>query len=32
MEIDLFGDSMQIFLDYVIRKTKQNPDYNPHPL
>ncbi len=32
MEIDLFGDGMRIFIDYVIRKTKHNPDYNPHPL
>jgi len=30
--IDIFGDGMRIFLDYITRQFKKNPDYDPHPL
>jgi hypothetical protein len=29
---DVFRDSMMIFLDYVNRQYKKNPDYKPHPI
>ncbi len=32
MKIDFFGDGMRIFLDYISRQIKKNPDYDPHPL
>ena len=32
MEIDFFGDGMRIFLDYIARQFKKNPDYKPHPI
>jgi hypothetical protein len=31
-EIDFFGDSFRIFLGYISRQLKKNPDYLPHPL
>lgn len=30
--IDIFGDGMRIFLDYIARQFKKNPKYDPHPL
>jgi len=32
IKIDFFGDGMRIFLDYISRQLKKNPDYTPHPL
>jgi len=32
MKIDFFGDGMRIFLDYISRQYKKNPDYKPHPI
>jgi len=32
IEFDFFGDGMRIFLDYISRQFKKNPDYLPHPL
>jgi len=32
IEINFLDDGMKIFLDYVIRQYKKNPDYNPHPI
>lgn len=32
IEVDFFGDGMRIFLDYIQRQFKKNPDYIPHPL
>lgn len=32
IEFDFFGDGMKIFLDYIGRQFKKNPDYLPHPL
>lgn len=29
---DVFRDSMMIFLDYINRQYKKNPDYKPHPI
>jgi len=29
---DFFIDGMAIFLDYIARKLKENPNYEPHPL
>jgi len=31
-EIDIFGDGMRIFLDYISRQLKKNPNYTPHPI
>lgn len=31
-QIDFFGDGMRIFLDYIARQLKKNPDYKPHPI
>lgn len=31
-KIDFWGDGMQIFLDYINRQLRKNPDYAPHPL
>jgi len=31
-EIDFFGDGMRIFLDYISRQLKKNPNYSPHPI
>lgn len=31
-KIDFWGDGMRIFLDYIGRQMKKNPEYNPHPL
>jgi hypothetical protein len=31
-KIDFFGDGMRIFLDYIHRQNKKNPDYQPHPV
>ncbi len=31
-EIDFFGDGMRIFLDYISRQLKKNPNYTPHPI
>ncbi len=30
--IDIFGDGIRIFLDYIARQFKKNPKYDPHPL
>lgn len=30
--IDFWGDGMKIFMDYIVRQLKKNPDYEPHPL
>jgi hypothetical protein len=32
IDFDFFGDGMRIFLDYIHRQFKKNPDYMPHPL
>jgi hypothetical protein len=32
VKIDFFGDGMRIFLDYILRQQKKNPDYQPHPV
>ena len=32
VEFDFFGDGMRIFLDYINRQFKKNPDYLSHPL
>lgn len=32
MKVDFFGDGMRIFLDYVARQHKKNPEYLPHPI
>jgi len=32
IEFDFFGDGMRIFLDYINRQFKKNPNYLPHPL
>lgn len=32
MKIDFFGDGMRIFIDYIARQIKKNPNYKPHPL
>jgi len=32
IDIDFFGDGMRIFLDYIARQFKKNPDYKPHPV
>ncbi len=32
LKIDFFGDGMRIFLDYIERKSKRNPEYRPHPI
>lgn len=32
LKFDFFGDGMRIFLDYIERQFKKNPDYVPHPL
>lgn len=32
MIIDFFGDGMRIFLDYIARQNKKNPNYKPHPI
>jgi len=32
MNIDFFGDGMRIFLAYISRQYKKNPDYKPHPI
>jgi len=32
IDIDFFGDGMRIFLDYIARQLKKNPDYKPHPI
>lgn len=31
-KIDFFGDGMSIFVAYVTRQLKKNPDYKPHSL
>jgi len=31
-QIDFFGDGMRIFLDYIARQLKKNPDYKSHPI
>lgn len=31
-QIDFFGDGMRVFLDYIARQFKKNPDYKPHPI
>lgn len=31
-DFDLFGDGMRIFLDYISRQYKKDPDYKPHPI
>jgi hypothetical protein len=31
-KIDFWGDGIRIFLDYVNRQLRKNPDYSPHPL
>ncbi len=31
-KIDFFGDGMRIFLDYITRQHKKNPEYRPHPI
>ena len=28
----VFQDGMVVFLDYISRQLKKNPDYNPHPI
>ncbi len=30
--MDFFGDGMRIFLDYIDRQMRKNPNYTPHPL
>lgn len=30
--LNIFGDSMRIFLDYIARQINKNPDYKPHPI
>ena len=32
LKIDFFGDGMRIFVDYIARQYKKNPDYQPHPI
>jgi hypothetical protein len=32
IDIDFFGDGMRIFLAYIDRQVKKNPDYKPHPI
>lgn len=32
IKVDFFGDGMKIFLDYVARQHKKNPEYRPHPI
>lgn len=32
IDIDFFGDGFRIFLGYISRQLKKNPDYLPHPL
>lgn len=32
IDFDFFGDGMRIFMDYIHRQFKKNPDYMPHPL
>ena len=32
LAVDYWGDGMRIFLSYIQRQLKKNPDYNPHPL
>jgi len=31
-EMDIFADGMRIFLDYVSRQLRKNPNYLPHPI
>jgi len=31
-KIDIFGDGMRIFLDYISRQLKKNANYMPHPI
>ncbi|HPT59365.1 MAG TPA: hypothetical protein PLD16_06000 [Fervidobacterium sp.] len=32
MEFNFFNDAMKIYLDYISRQFKKNPNYKPHPL
>lgn len=32
LKIDFFRDGMSIFLAYIARQFKKNPDYKPHPI
>jgi len=31
-EMDIFGDGMRIFLGYISRQLRKNPNYKPHPI
>jgi len=31
-EMDIFGDGMRIFLGYISRQLRKNPNYKPHPV